>query len=141
MKKTTPRLTFLKQISTDTKNMLGLGFIALFGLATLFIINGMVETTGNFVYAAGRVQLDITEACNQVKTCQSGPAVFVSSTGWKYNMHPGQYALCVCPEDVYSWQKEKPLVYDNSKVRIIPFVQNYEIFLEKNQGGAQFGEE
>jgi len=129
------------KIATQTKNMLGLGFIALFGLATLFLITGMIETTGNFVYAGGRVQLDIQEACNQVKNCENGPAIFVNFAGWKYNQHPGGYAICVCPENVYQWKNEKPLVFDKSKARIIPFVQNYEVFLQKNQGGQSLGQE
>lgn len=115
----------MKSLTTGTKELLGLGFISLLGLATLFIITGMMQTTGNFVYAGGKIQLDITEACNQVTNCQTGPAVFADFLGWKANQHPGQYAICVCPEDVTQWNKNQPIEYDKSKARIISFIQNY----------------
>lgn len=112
----------------ETKEMIGLGFIALLGLTVLFLIAQMTQadSTGNFVYAGGRVQLDTKEVCASMTNCKTGPAVFVSSIGWQYKQHPGQYALCICPEDVHKWYNNMPYTYDKSKTRIIAFVQNYE---------------
>ena len=117
----------MKRLENTKKELIALGFIALLGLATLFAMITMTQSsTGNFVYTAGRIQLEIPEACSTVTNCKTGPAVFISSVGWKHNQHPGQYALCICPENVYTWGGKKPLEYDESKVRIISFVQNYQ---------------
>ena len=117
------------RLQKQTQELLALGFIALLGLATLFLITNMtksVESTGNFVYAGGKIQLTPEEACSQVTECRTGPAEFISFTGWKYNQHPGQYALCICPEFVTERSGKFPNKYDETKVRIISFVQNYE---------------
>ena len=128
----------LTKPTKQTKELAALGFISILGLATLFLITGMLQTnTGNFVYAGGKVQLEPNEACAQATNCKTGPAVFASSTGWQLNQHLGQYALCVCPEHVTEWNGKIPKKYDATKVRIIPFVQNYEGY----EGGKYFGYE
>lgn len=115
----------MKKKMNKTRELLGLGFIALLGLVTLFLITSMSQSTGSFVYAKGFVQLTPEEACNTITTCKTGPAVFVSSLGGDWNQPPGQYALCICPENVKSWNEKRPKAYKQEDLRIIPFAQLY----------------
>lgn len=108
------------------RDLLALGFIALLGLGTLFVIQGMVSSTGHFVYTAGRVQLDLEEACDGITDCTDGPAAIVSAiSGRTHSQPPGQYAVCICPEHVYAWNNKQPLVYDKTRLRFIRTIQEY----------------
>lgn len=109
-----------KRIPDQVKELLGLGFIALLGLATLFLITDMAST-GNFVYAGGHVQLTPEEACATITTCKTGPATFVEQTGWKAGQPLGNFAKCICPED-------------KTKTKLVRFTQPY-------YGGAYYGYE
>ncbi|MBI4141399.1 hypothetical protein HY484_00570 [Candidatus Woesearchaeota archaeon] len=122
-----------KKVNKQTKELLGLGFIALLGLTTLFLITEMAAT-GNFVYAGGHVQLTPEEACATVTTCKTGPAIFVEQTGWKAGQPIGNIAKCICPEDVTKWKENKPLSYDKTKTHWIRITQPY-------YGGAYYGYE
>lgn len=122
-----------KRGNPQIKELLGLGFIALLGLLTLFLITDMAATA-NFVYAGGQVQLTPKESCATVTSCKTGPAVFAEQTGWKSGQPIGNFAVCTCPEDVTKWKNNKPFSYDKTKVKLVRFTQPY-------YGGADYGYE
>ncbi len=102
--------------------MIVFGIVAV--LALVFMLYTTSSPSGKFVYAGNRVQLEPTEGCAGI-TCRDGVGLVVNVRGTKFWQGPPQVVDCVCPEDVTSWQADRPKTYPKSAVRTVRLIKNY----------------